>query len=301
MSFYLYNKANPTPLPDFQPSETLNNPALYHPSGPLQYAVNVALSLGQPLLLTGEPGTGKTQLAFHIAHYFGLEKPLLFTAQTTSTARDLFYTYDALGHFQYNQNHKQSLTPDEIEQRFIRYNALGEAIRRKRRLVVLIDEIDKAPRDFPNDLLYMLEELRFEVSEVSKVYEGAPAKRPIIIITSNSEKSLPDAFMRRVVFHHIEFPQEEQLLQILSEKTEQISKAELELIVSHFFKIRRYDLNKKPSTAELIYWALLLQRVRFPIKKLWGSMTVSERTLLMSTYGVLTKNKDDLSLLEQLV
>ncbi|MEL6658508.1 MAG: MoxR family ATPase [Bacteroidota bacterium] len=301
MSFYLYNNAKPTPLPDFQPSDTLNNPALYHPSEALQYAVNVALSLGQPLLLTGEPGTGKTQLAFHIAHYFGLEKPLLFTAQTTSTARDLFYTYDALGHFQYNQNNKQALTTQEVEKRFIRYNALGEAIQRKSRLVVLIDEIDKAPRDFPNDLLYMLEELRFEVPEVSKVYEGEPTKRPIIIITSNSEKSLPDAFMRRVVFHHIEFPEESQLLQILSEKTEQISREELELIVSHFFKIRRKELSKKPSTAELIYWALLLQRINFPINKLGESMTASQRSLLMSTYGVLTKNKDDLSLLEQLI
>lgn len=301
MSFHLYNNAKPTKLPDFTPSETLNNPALYRPSEPLQYAVNVALSLGQPLLLTGEPGTGKTQLAFHIAHYFELEKPLLFTAQTTSTARDLFYTYDALGHFQYNQNHKQSLSAEEIEQRFIHYNALGEAIRRNKRVVVLIDEIDKAPRDFPNDLLYILEELRFEVPEIHKVYQADSSKRPIIIITSNSEKSLPDAFMRRVVFHHIAFPEETQLLQILSEKTEQINAKDLQRIVSHFFKIRRLNLNKKPSTAELIYWALLLQRIKFPIEKLGGALSAGQRALLMSSYAVLSKNKDDLSLLEQLV
>ena len=106
MSFSIYKKDGQAALPDFQANAKLNDPALYIPSDALVDAVNVALSLGQPLLLTGEPGTGKTQLAYHIAQYFQLKEPLVFNAQTTSTATDLFYKYDALGHFQYNQNNK---------------------------------------------------------------------------------------------------------------------------------------------------------------------------------------------------
>ena len=148
MNFNLYGNGEKGTLEAFVPNDNINNPALYIPSQGLKDAVNVALALGQPMLLTGEPGTGKTQLAFHVAHFFGLGDPLIFNAQTSSTATDLFYRYDALAHFQYNQNSAIPLSIKELEDRFVHFNALGEAIKQQKRVVVLIDEIDKAAR-FP--------------------------------------------------------------------------------------------------------------------------------------------------------
>jgi MoxR-like ATPase len=296
----LYRHEGKGQLANFHHNEKLNNPEFYVPSQSLVDAVNVALMLGQPLLLTGEPGTGKTQLAFHVAHFYELGNPLIFNVQTTATATDLFYKYDALGHFQYNQNSKQSLTIDEIEAKFIHYNALGQAIKMKKRCVVLIDEIDKAPRDFPNDILYALESLSFRVPEINKTFVSEPEFRPVIIMTSNSEKNLPDAFMRRVVYFNIPFPTPQELLYILSRKTENISPTDLDRIVKHFNKIRGLKFKKPPSTAELIYWALLLQKINFPIAKLDYGMEHKERVLLMTSYAVLAKNKEDFELLNSI-
>ena len=228
-----YKTKGQHPLPAFRTNEKLNDPQLYIPSAGLVDAVNVALTLGQPLLLTGDPGTGKTELAWHIAYQFQLGgeldeatkemvyKPLVFTAQTTSIANDLFYKYDAVGHFQYNQNNKIPLPIEEIESNYIHYNALGEAIRRQERRVVLIDEIDKAPRDLPNDILFAIEKLSFKVPELkNKEYKTHKALRPIILLTSNSEKNLPDAFLRRVVYYHIPPPTQAELLEILRLKTD---------------------------------------------------------------------------------
>ena len=293
----LYKREGQAQLPDFILNEKLNDPTLYAPSTALKDAVNVSLMLGQPLLVTGEPGTGKTQLAFHIAHFFGLGEPLIFNAQTTSKAKDLFYTYDALGHFQYNQNNKAILTQQDIEKKFIQYNALGMAIRKNQRMVVLIDEIDKAPRDLPNDILYAIEHLQFEVKEINQRFQAKPKHRPIIIITSNSEKNLPDAFMRRVVYHHINFPSPEELLLILSNKIDGFVMTDLKRIIDHFYKIRNLHLKKPPSTAELIYWALLLKKIGFSVAKLDGLMDMESRSRLLMTYSVLAKNKDDLELL----
>lgn len=300
MNLELYQREGKAQLPHFSVNESLQNPALYTPSNALKNAVNVSLALGQPLLVTGEPGTGKTQLAYHVAHYFGLGKPLVFNAQTSSTAKDLFYTYDALGHFQYSQNNREVLGPEEMEARFIRYNALGEAIRQNRRLLVLIDEIDKAPRDLPNDILFAIENLSFQVPEINRHYEANPSTRPVIIITSNSEKNLPDAFMRRVVYHHIKFPLPEELLVILNAKTENIPTRDLEHLIDYFYQIRNLNLRKPPSTAEMLYWVLLLQKMDFNFSKLNRPLSFSEREQLLTSFSVLAKNKEDLEILNNL-
>ena len=177
MSFNLYTKKTRKPFVSVQMNPKINDPSLYIPSDGLVNAVNVALNLAQPLLLTGEPGTGKTRLADHVAWIFHLEDPLVFNAQTTSSVKDLFYRYDALGHFQYSQTGNKILSDDEVEDRFIQYQALGQAIRENRQFLVLIDEIDKAPRDLPNDILAALENLEFSVPEINKRYKSNPENR----------------------------------------------------------------------------------------------------------------------------
>ncbi len=303
-NFHYYQASGNADLPLIEPNPKLRDPALYEPSAGLVTAVNVALALAQPLLITGEPGTGKTQLADHLAQFFGLGKPLVFNAQTGSTARDLFYRYDALAHFQFAQTQGEPLSPDVVEAKFIRYAALGEAIRGGQRRLVLIDEIDKAPRDLPNDVLASLEALEFDVPEAGKSWPRPPdALRPLIVMTSNSEKNLPDAFLRRVVYYHIPFPDAATLLRIVSRKVDGFGEADLKKVIQHFEEIRdekQVKLRKKPATAELINWAALLRKVDFPAEKLAKTETLSdaERALLLSSYSVLAKSKEDLKALE---
>ncbi|MCO6474974.1 MAG: MoxR family ATPase [Phaeodactylibacter sp.] len=306
MSFHLYSESGQRDLPKITLNEKINDPRLYLPPKGLVGAVNVAINLGQPLLLTGEPGTGKTQLAHHVAHYFKLGKVVVFNAQTTSTAKDLFYRYDALGHFQYSQTQAEPLTPEQVEEKYIRYQALGAAIRSQSRRVVLLDEIDKAPRDLPNDVLAALEELRFDVPEVGKSFETTIDNRPLIIMTSNSEKNLPDAFLRRVAYFHIEFPTPEDLLRILRQKLDgfdsESGNKQLDAIIEHFNMIRAKDkvkLKKPPATAELIQWAALLRKMDFDASRLANLKGLSgeEREQLGLSYSVLAKNKDDLKAL----
>lgn len=302
--FNLYAQSGQRDLPDFQHNARLNDPSLYQPSPALVDAANVALALGQPLLLTGEPGTGKTQLAHHLAWSFKRGKPLIFNAQTTSAATDLFYKYDALGHFQFIQNNAQILSPDEVEARFIKYQALGEAITSKERQVVLIDEIDKAPRDLPNDVLAAIEDLAFTVSEIDKTHKTKTENRPIIVITSNSEKNLPDPFLRRVIYFHIPFPDAAALLQIVSGKVDGFNENELQPVVQHFEDIRKNrnsKLKKQPATAELIFWTMLLQKLNFDVTKLDNPsrLTTTERDQLKMSYSVLAKTKEDLITLQE--
>ena len=299
MPFKRYSKKDRRPFEPSPMNENINDPSLYIPSDGLVSAMNVALALSQPLLLTGEPGTGKTRLADHVSWIFDLGQPLVFNAQTTSSVKDLFYRYDALGHFQYSQTKQEILSDAEVEDRFIDYQALGKAIKEDRRFVVLIDEIDKAPRDLPNDILAALEDLEFKVPEVKKSYKASKANRPIIIMTSNSEKNLPDAFLRRVTFYHIPFPERGALLEILKSKVPDMANADLEALVLHFETIRegrKVKLNKKPATAELIYWALLLQKMGFHTSRLleMGQLTEAEKKQLAVSYSVLAKTKEDL-------
>lgn len=304
-NFHLYQSAGKGKLPALPLNKKLHDPALYLPSAGLQNAVNVALALNQPLLLTGEPGTGKTELAAHVAWFFDLGEPVVFNAQTTSAARDLFYRYDALGHFQYSQTQKTALGPEDVEARFIRYQALGEAIRLNRRVVVLIDEIDKAPRDLPNDVLAALDKLEFFVPETGMTYKAAQENRPVIIMTSNSEKNLPDAFLRRVAYYHIPFPDAGTLLKIIQSKVDGYAEAELKPIIAFFEQIRGgrvAKLRKNPATAELIQWGALLRRLDFPAEKLDDpdNLTDVERTNLELSFSVLAKSREDLEALKKM-
>ncbi len=314
-NFQIYTAGERKKLPDFTLSEALSDPKLYLPSQRLMRVVNVALTLGKPLLLTGEPGTGKTELAHSVALNFGQEGALTFNTRTTSTAADLFYHYHSLQHFHYAQiKDNPVLSNAEIEQRFINYAALGEAIRladpnvtkasELRRSVVLIDEIDKAPRDLPNDILNVMEKPTFFVPEIDKTFRADDAYQPVIVLTSNSEKNLPDAFLRRCVYFHIEFPDDEALLAILSRRatgeiyTEAVIK---EKVLPHFRKIRNTVQRKKPATSELIYWVSLLERLEFPPEHLENVAELDKATYetLLTSYTILVKTQEDLKLLKR--
>ena len=294
-------------IPAFDHSliEQIRRPDAYLPSESLKRAVDLALLLGQPLLLTGEPGTGKTQLASHLARHFSADGQdadfYVFNTKTTSTAQDLLYRYDALRHFQYAQNNPEPLSNEEVMRRFVRYQALGQAILSNRRAVVLIDEIDKAPRDFPNDLLDVLDELSFEVPELEFVgnrrIKTLTQHRPLVVLTSNSEKDLPAPFLRRCIFFHIEFPEPAMLERILTTKLSRFTEEQVKSVVAHFLRIREQCKRKQPSTAELLYWSLALEKLDeqglLPIAKLDAPENEAQRAELQSSYSLLIKNKDD--------
>jgi MoxR-like ATPase len=293
-------------MPNFQPLFEEKDYTSYVISDKLRRAVQVAILLGKPLLLTGEPGTGKTQLAGYIANQY-LEKDetiedrlFLFNTKTTSTATDLFYRYDSLQHFQYVQNHQETLDEKAIDEMFIKYQAFGKAIKSGKRCVVLIDEIDKAPRDLANDILDVMEELSFEVPEIGAVgnnrIKAKMEHRPIVILTSNTEKNLPDAFLRRCVFFHIEFPSPEKLKEILAARTFKTTGQNLDLALEHFEYVRQKVKQKKPSTAEFIAWMAILENMDFDFGQLKDLDKLKDVTKadLETSYSVLVKDKEDL-------
>jgi len=288
--------------------KALTDPQGYLASRELSAAVNVALTLGMPLLLTGEPGSGKSLLAYSLAWELKLGDPLEFVVKSDTQGRDLFYQFDTVGRFHASQTGQpQDGDNSQIDpRRFIYFNALGRAIlqaqpraelepalgpafaglnapEKPRRSVVLIDEIDKAPRDVPNDILAEIEGMRFRVPEI----EGAPGVpeegfrlgedqqqyRPIVVITSNAEKSLPDAFLRRCVYYHVPFPPfgavaekgdsaaEPEAVTIeaivasrLGERYRNRAEGLIDEALSLFKTLRGFPLERKPSLAELLNW-----------------------------------------------
>ena len=300
-------------VPPFERIEGLYDPAFYKAEKGLTDAVNVALTLGQPLLVTGEPGTGKTQLAASIAYELDFAAPLEFHTKTTSTAKDLFYRYDALAHFHDAQFRKEGVPVGA----YITYEALGLAIllamdakdadphlqsdlrgKGPMRSVVLVDEIDKAPRDLPNDVLNEVEHLCFTVRETGQTFSAQQQYRPVLVFTSNSEKNLPDAFLRRCVFYHISFPDRARLREIVHDRLK-ISTAftpeMLDNAIAHFEEIRGLAMKKKPATAEFLAWVRVLERMHLDA----GKIKPGEEETLAFTYSILAKNKEDREILHK--
>ena len=259
----------------------------------LQLAVNAAITLERPLLIKGEPGTGKTMLAEELAESLGTEL-IQWHIKSTTKAQQGLYEYDAVSRLRDSQ-----LGDDRVHDisNYIVKGKLWEAFSAEKRPVLLIDEIDKADIEFPNDLLLELDKMEFFVYETQ---ERVVAKqRPIVIITSNNEKELPDAFLRRCFFHYIQFPNPEEMQEIVNVHFPDLKKKLLDEALKAFFEIRDVPgLKKKPSTSELIDWFKLLVAEDIPPEALHSK---DGKAAIPPLYGALLKNEQDIHLFEKLV
>jgi MoxR-like ATPase len=221
----------------------------YITSPELRHSVNVAASIERPLLVRGEPGTGKTLLATAIAEDLGLEL-ITWYVKSTSKAADGLYVYDTVKRLQDSRFGDHDVS--DIRQ-YIQLGPLGRALTAEQQVVLLIDEIDKADLEFPNDLLHELDVMEFTVIETGDSHRAA--HRPVVVITSNAEKELPDPFLRRCIFHFIEFPDEELMTRIVRVHHPKIGKKLLEQCLARFYWLRQVKgLRKRPSTSELVDW-----------------------------------------------
>ncbi|MCR5734678.1 MAG: MoxR family ATPase [Lachnospiraceae bacterium] len=226
----------------------------YIASKELMSAVNVARALEKPLLIKGEPGTGKTMLAKAIAESLGM-KLIIWNIKSTTKASDGLYIYDTIQRL-YDGQFGESGVDDIVK--YIKLGKLGEAFSAKEQLVLLIDEIDKADLEFPNDLLWELDQMEFYIPETKETIKAL--YRPVVIITSNAEKELPDAFLRRCIFHYIEFPDKELMTEIVKAHFEDLEDNLLNNALNAFYDIRLMrEIKKKPSTSELIDWLRALK------------------------------------------
>ena len=259
----------------------------------LNLAVNAAITLQRPLLIKGEPGTGKTMLAEEVARALGY--PLLqWHIKSTTKAQQGLYEYDAVSRLRDSQ-----LGDERVHdiRNYIVKGTLWEAFDSGTQPVLLIDEIDKADIEFPNDLLRELDRMEFYVYETHQTIQAT--HRPIIVITSNNEKELPDAFLRRCFFHYIRFPDKETMRQIVEVHYPGIKKALVKAALEAFFEVRDVPgLKKKPSTSELLDWLKLLMAEDIPPEALHGK---DEHKIIPPLHGALLKNEQDVHLFERLV
>ena len=260
----------------------------------LQIAVNAAIALQRPLLIKGEPGTGKTMLAEQVAESLG-KRLIQWHIKSTTKAQQGLYEYDAVSRLRDSQLATGDVDVSDISN-YIRQGKLWEAFNSDEQVVLLIDEIDKADIEFPNDLLQELDKMEFFVYETGQTIKAK--HRPIIIITSNNEKELPDAFLRRCFFHFINFPDRDTMREIIAVHYPEIQKNLVNEALEMFFQLRDVPgLKKRPSTSELIDWLKLLMSDDIPDDVLSNR---DQSKAIPPLYGALLKNEQDVSLLERL-
>lgn len=257
----------------------------YVASKELMASVDIAMALKKPLLIKGEPGTGKTMLAEAVAKALG-KKLLVWNIKSTTKAQEGLYTYDTIQRLydgQFGENDVNDIS------KYIKLGKLGEAFDSDEQVVLLIDEIDKADLEFPNDLLWELDQMEFYIPETKKTVRAK--QRPIVIITSNAEKELPDAFLRRCIFHFIDFPSPELMEEIVKVHFPDVEENLLRNAMEVFYNIRSIrDIRKKPSTSELIDWVNALQI---------GGISADRIRRELPFVGVVVKKDEDLELVRQ--
>ncbi len=254
----------------------------YIASEELIRSVNIAAALEKPLLVKGEPGTGKTMLAESIADSLGMDL-IIWNIKSTTKAQDGLYVYDTVQRLYDSQFGEKGV--DNIEQ-YIRLGKLGEAFEADKQVVLLIDEIDKADIEFPNDLLWELDQMEFYIPETGRTVRAK--HRPIVIITSNAEKELPDAFLRRCIFHYIAFPEPKMMERIVEAHYPDIREHLAEAAIRAFYGLRNLSgIQKKPATSELLDWIRALEI---------GGITEEDLDRSLPYLGVLLKKPEDLEL-----
>ena len=254
----------------------------YIASEELIRSVNIAAALQKPLLVKGEPGTGKTMLAESIADSLGMEL-IIWNIKSTTKAQDGLYVYDTVQRLYDSQFGEHGV--DDIS-RYIKLGKLGIAFTKEKQAVLLIDEIDKADLEFPNDLLWELDQMEFYIPETGETIKAK--QRPIVIITSNAEKELPDAFLRRCIFHYIAFPDQEMMARIVRAHYPDLEQNLLDACLSAFYRLRSLaGITKKPATSELLDWIQAL---------IMGGVSADELKEKLPFIGVLLKKTEDLTL-----
>ena len=257
----------------------------YVASQELMSTVNIAVTLQKPLLIKGEPGTGKTMLAQAVSEALG-KKLIIWNVKSTTKAQDGLYVYDVVQRLYDSQFGSDGV--DDIA-KYIKLGKLGEAFSSDEQVVLLIDEIDKADLEFPNDLLWELDQMEFYIPETKETVKAR--QRPIVIITSNAEKELPDAFLRRCIFHYIEFPDQELMARIVRVHYPDLEDVLLEQALKAFYGLRNlHGIQKPPSTSEMLDWLRALTLSGIAPERIARELPLA---------GVLLKKNEDLTLVRQ--